>query len=193
MVDGALLIGRPEHRLDKARAAHTNLKPRVRSIERSYLPLYRALTRGINNKASASPASPQFSEASTSTHSAADTTSTKLALPLIKMKISVITSMILALMAPVTHATTIFNNYRYADCQNPGVDRTAARDVCNYRVDSTHAIRLKQIDPGCVMRGWTSNDCSGTARMNLRTTNLCEPVVYGTDRRYSIRSWRLEC
>jgi hypothetical protein len=53
-------------------------------------------------------------------------------------------------MAPTTHATTWFNNYRYADCQNPGVDRTAAQDVCNFRVDSTHAIRIREIDPGCV-------------------------------------------
>ena len=117
VMDHALLIGRPEYRPKQVvRAANTNSKLSVYSTEMSCLLFYRALTRCINNKVSASPASPQLSEAST--HSATATTSTKSAIPLTKMKISVITYSALAFMTPVTHAATVYNNYRYADCQN---------------------------------------------------------------------------
>ncbi|KAH7399026.1 hypothetical protein DE146DRAFT_656296 [Phaeosphaeria sp. MPI-PUGE-AT-0046c] len=88
------------------------------------------------------------------------------------MKISVITSITIALMAPTTHAATWFNNYRYANCQNPGPDRTAAQGVCTYRVDSTHAIRLKEIDPGCVSKLYSYTICSGRIFLNRPCVSL---------------------
>jgi hypothetical protein len=56
-------------------------------------------------------------------------------------------------MAPTAHATTWFNNYSSSTCRDSGgVDRTAARDICNFRVSSTRGMKLKEIDRGCVSK-----------------------------------------
>ena len=137
------------------------LKPRVDSIKSSCPPLHRALSHHISNETSSSTASTQVTRhpyprthihAPISTHPAASDDNDYKAshTRFNKMKISIITSVAVAILAPVTHAqTAYYNNYRYANCQNPGPDRRSNVTVCQYRADSTHALKFDVIPGGC--------------------------------------------
>ena len=72
------------------------------------------------------------------------------------MKASAITSVLLAAMAPITHAqqSVGYRNFAYADCQDGGPSRIAYRGACQLAHESTHAIRINAISPDCTGKSY---------------------------------------
>jgi hypothetical protein len=67
-----------------------------------------------------------------------------------KMKLSLIATMALAVIAPTTHAATTYRNYASPDCgSGGGPTRAMAKNKCNPVTDSTRSMSFPSIDKDC--------------------------------------------